>query len=484
MNAPIRRVATFLAALFATLLVSTTLIQFVWAKDLNARPDNRRTVLATFAQDRGQILVGDTAIARSDPTKDQYKFQRVYPKGKEYAHITGWFSFFGVGGGLEQAENALLSGRSDKLFYRRVSDLFTGRKPQGASLELTINPKVQQAAIEGLDGQKGAAVALDPRTGAILAMVSLPSYDPSVLASHDLDAAAKASQKLNADPDKALINRAIEGNLYPPGSTFKVVTAAAALQSGRWGAESSVPGPAALQLPQTSAAIHNSGGGACGPGDKTTLANALTISCNTAFAWLGMEIGPDQLAAQAAKFGFGDSISIPMRVTPSQFPTGLNPPQTAQSAIGQFDVKATPLQMAMVAAGIANKGVVMKPYLVNSVVTPDLTTIESARPTQLSRAVDASVAATLTSMMISVVQEGTAPAAQIPGVQVAGKTGTAQHLPGAAPHAWFISFAPADDPTIAVAVVVENGGKAGNEAYGGTVAAPIARAMMEAAITR
>lgn len=484
MNAPIRRVSTFLAALFGALLISTTLIQFVWARDLNARPDNRRTVLATFAQERGQILVGDTAIARSDPVKDQYKFQRVYPEGEEYAHITGWFSFFGVGGGLEQAENALLSGRSDKLFYRRVSDLFTGRKPQGASLELTINPKVQEAAIEGLNGQKGAAVALDPRTGAILAMVSIPSYDPSVLASHDLKAAAKASEKLNSDPDKALINRAIEGNLYPPGSTFKVVTAAAALESGRWGAGSQIPGPAALPLPQTTSAIHNSGGGSCGPNDQTTLANALTMSCNTAFAWLGMEVGADALREQAAKFGFGDSLSIPMRVVPSQFPAAPNEPQTAQSAIGQFDVKSTPLQMAMVAAGVANKGVVMKPYLVNSVVTPDLTTIESARPTQLSRAIDPEVAATLTSMMVSVVDEGTAPAARIPGIKVAGKTGTAQHLPGAAPHAWFISFAPADKPTVAVAVVVENGGKAGNEAYGGTVAAPIARAMMEAAITR
>lgn len=484
MNAPVRRVSTFLAALFAALLVSTTLIQYVFAKDLNARPDNRRTVLATFAQNRGQILVGGSPIARSVPVKDQFKFQREYPQGPEYAHVTGWFSFFGVGGGLEQAENPLLSGRSDKLFYRRVSDLFTGRKPQGASLELTINPKVQQAAVDGLGEQHGAAVALDPRTGAILAMVSSPSYDPSALASHDLDAAAAASKKLNADPNMVLINRAIGGNLYPPGSIFKVVTAAAALQSGRWGAESQIPGPAALDLPQTTAQLNNDSRAPCGPGDKTTLANALTISCNTAFAWLGMELGGDALRAQAAKFGFGDSITIPMRVTPSTVPAELNPPQTAQSAIGQYDVRVTPLQMAMVTAGIANKGVVMQPYLVNNVIASDLSSIDSARPSQLSRAVDPTVAATLTTMMESVVASGTGTAAQLPGVKVAGKTGTAQHAVGAAPHAWFISFAPADDPKIAVAVVVENGGRAGNEAFGGTVAAPIARAMMEAAITQ
>lgn len=484
MNAPIRRVSTFLAALFAMLLVSTTLIQFVFAKDLNARPDNRRTVLAMFAQERGQILVGGTAIAKSVPVDDEYKFQRVYPQGTAYAHVTGWFSFYGVGGGLEEAENALLSGRSDKLFYRRVSDMFTGRKPQGASLELTINPKVQKAAIEGLGGQHGAAVALDPRTGAILAMVSNPTYDPTILASHDLKAVALASKQLNADPERALVNRAIAGNLYPPGSTFKVVTTAAALESGRWSPGSQVPGPAALDLPQTTAAINNSNRQACGPGGMTSLSNALTISCNTTFAWLGLQLGPEALRDQAAKFGFGDSFGIPMRVTPSRVPAELNPPQTAQSAIGQYDVKVTPLQMAMVAAGVGNKGVVMKPYLVANVIASDLTRIESARPSQLSRAVDPEVAASLTSMMVSVVDHGTGTAAQIPGVRVAGKTGTAQHAAGAAPHAWFISFAPADNPRIAVAVVVENGGRAGSEAYGGTIAAPIARAMMQAAITR
>ncbi len=484
MNAPIRRVSTLVAALFVSLLVSTTAIQFVEAKSLNARPDNRRTLLSTYGRERGQILVGDTAIAKSIPTKDQYKWQRVYPKGAAYAHITGYYSFFGAAGGLERADHSLLDGSSDKLFYRRVSDLFTGRKAGGASLQLTIDPAIQNAAIKAFGNQHGAAVALDPRTGAILAMVSRPSYDPNMLATHDLGAVAKASDKLNKDADRPLLNRAIGGDLYPPGSTFKIVTAAAALSSGSYSPQSQIPGPAVLDLPQTSAVLPNDFPAACGPNGKTTLEHALVISCNTAFGWLGMQLGADALQTQAAKFGFGDALAIPMTVTPSQFPANPNKPQQAQSAIGQFDVRVTPLQMAMVSAGIANRGTVMKPYLVQSVLGSDLNVIDSAQPEQLSDAVSPEVAAQLTSMMEGVVQSGTGTAAQISGVRVAGKTGTAQHGAGLAPHAWFTSFAPADNPTIAVAVVVENGGNAGNEAVGGRVAAPIAKAMMEARLTK
>ncbi len=484
MNAPIRRIATLVAVLFVSLLVSTTVIQFVEAKSLNARPDNRRTLLSAYGRERGQILVGDTAIAKSVPTKDQFKWQRVYPKGTAYAHITGSYSFFGASGGLELADQSLLDGSSDKLFYRRVSDLFTGRKPAGASLQLTIDPAVQSAAIKAFGNQHGAAVALDPSTGAILAMVSRPSYDPNVLATHDLAAVIKASDRLGKDPGRPLVNRAIAGDLYPPGSTFKIVTAAAALSSGSYTPESSIPGPAVLDLPQTSATLPNDFAGPCGPNGKTTLLNALVISCNTAFGWLGMQVGADAMQTQAAKFGFGDALDIPMNVTPSQFPANPDKPQLAQSSIGQFDVRVTPLQMAMVSAGIANRGTVMKPYLVQSVLGSDLTVIDSAKPEQLSDAVSPEVAAQLTTMMEGVVQRGTGTAAQMPGVAVAGKTGTAQHGTGLPPHAWFTCFAPADNPTIAVAVVVENGGNAGNEAVGGRVAAPIAKAMMEARLTK
>ena len=484
MNAPIRRLASLVALLFASLLVSTTIIQFFLANSLNARPDNRRTLLSTYGRDRGQILVGDEAIATSVPADDEYKTLRTYPEGSRYAAVTGTFLVYGANGGLEQSENALLSGSSDKLFYRRVSDLFTGRKPAGASLETTLVPAVQKAAIKGLGKQRGAAVALDPSTGAILAMVSNPTFDPNKLASHDLDAVEALNTKLNDDPDQPLVNRAIGGNLYPPGSTFKVVTAAAGLSSGDYTPDSVLPGPAVLDLPQTTVGLPNHGKVPCGPNDKISLSDALRTSCNTAFGALGMDLGADALRAQAAKFGIGDELSIPMRVTPSSVPAELNEPQLAQSSIGQYDVRVTPLQMAMVAAGVANDGVVMKPYLVESVVGSDLSVIDTASPQELSEAVSGGVAAELTDMMIGVVESGTGTAAQIPGIQVAGKTGTAEHAQGAAPHAWFIAFAPANDPKIAVAVVVEDGGNAGSEAAGGTVSAPIARAMMQALLTQ
>jgi len=478
-NTPVRRLAVVVAGLFATLLVSTTLIQYVFAADLNSRSDNRRTLLSTYARDRGEILVGQTAVALSTPTDDEYKYQREYPEGELYAHVTGYYSFYGAGGGLEQAENPLLSGSSDKLFYRRVSGLFTGRKPQGASVETTLDPAVQEAAAQGLGDQAGAAVALDPRTGAILAMVSSPTYDPNSLAGHDLTAVGETYDQLNADPEPPLVNRSIGGDLYPPGSVFKVVTAAAALSTGDYTEDSLLPGPAVLDLPQTDADLPNVFDGPCGSGE-VTMTEALTISCNTAFASLGLEIGAEALQNQAARFGFGDSISVPMRVTPSSVPEELNPPQLAQSSIGQYDVRATPMQMAMVAAGVANDGVVMTPYLVDSVIGSDLSVIESAQPTELSEAVTPDVAAQLTRMMESVVDNGSGSRAQIPGVEVAGKTGTAQHGEGRPAHAWFISFAPANDPEIAVAVIVEDGVNERSETGGGAVAAPIAKQMMEA----
>jgi peptidoglycan glycosyltransferase len=482
-NAPIRRLSAVVALLFLTLLVSSTWIQFVQAKELQERPDNRRTLLATYARERGQILVDGAPMAKSVPSNDELKWLRTYPEARRYPHVTGYYSFvYGPGGGLEATENALLSGQSDKLFYRRVSDMLTGHTPAGASLELTLNPRAQKAADEALGDQRGAVVAMDPKTGAILAMVSNPDYDPGSLTSHDSKEVEAAWKKLNADPARPLVNRAISGNLYPPGSTFKIVTAAAALSSGKYTEETKIPGPATLDLPQTDADLPNSNKQACGPDNETTLKHALEISCNTAFGWLGMELGAEDFRAQAAKFGVGDSLEIPMRVAPSSVPAELNQPQLAQSAIGQYDVRVTPLQVAMISSAVANRGIVMKPYMVKSVLSSDLDTIEEASPSQLSQAVEADDASALTRMMEAVVETGSGQAAQISGVSVAGKTGTAQHATGKPPHAWFTGFAPADDPQVAVAVVVEDGGSAGSEAAGGRVAAPIAKAVMEAVI--
>ncbi|MGZ4601429.1 MAG: peptidoglycan D,D-transpeptidase FtsI family protein [Oryzihumus sp.] len=486
MNAPIRRLSFIVAALFASLLIATTWIQFVQAKELQDRPNNRRTLLASYARERGAILVGGSPVARSVPSNDQLKWLRTYPSARLYSQVTGYYSFtYGAGGGLEGAEDSLLSGQSDKLFYRRIVDMVTGKVPSGASLELTIDPRAQKAADEALGDQRGAVVALDPSTGAILAMVSHPQYDPSPLASHDLKSVAKAWQQVNNAPGNPAVNRTINGDLYPPGSTFKLVTAAAALSSGQYTEDSEIPGPATLKLPDTTnAKLPNDDRLPCGPGGTSTLLVALQRSCNSSFGGLGMKLGADALRAQAAKFGFGDQLSVPMRVTPSTVPEQMNRPQTAQAAIGQFDVRVTPLQMAMVSAAIANKGVVMRPYLVKDVRSADLDVIEETSPEQLSQAVSPDVAARLTRMMEAVVQSGTATAAQIPGVSVAGKTGTAEHGTGLAPHAWFTAFAPADNPRIAVAVVVEDGGRAGNEAFGGKVAAPIARQVIESVVNR
>lgn len=486
MNSPIRRLSVLVSMLFAALLVSSTVIQFVQAPTLAARADNKRTLLDRYSRDRGAIIVADQAVAKSVATPDEeLKYLRTYPQGALYSHVTGYFSYtYGAGGGLEGTEDDLLSGSSDQLFYRRVSDLITGRRSSGASVELSINPKAQAAADKALGGQRGAVAAVNPKTGAILALVSHPQYDPAALSAHDQGAVANAWTQLNADPNRPLVDRTIGGNLYPPGSVFKIVTASAALSSGLAKEDTQIPAPASMDLPQTSVGLPNYDRRACGPNDQTTLLHALEISCNTAFGYLGLKLGGEALRAQAGKFGFGETVRIPMRVQPSSVPPNLSPPQAAQSAIGQYDVRVTPLQVAMLSAGIANHGVVMKPYLVQRVLGPNLESTDTHQPEELSQAVSTDVAAAMTRMLVSVVANGTGAPAAIQGVAVAGKTGTAQQGEGKPPHAWFTGFAPASDPQVAVAVVVEDGGEAGSEAAGGRNAGPIAKAVMEAVLSR
>lgn len=481
MNTPIRRLSVVAFILFAALLLSTTWVQSVHAGALNADSRNSRTLIDELSRERGAIMAGQQTLVTSTPTDDVYKFQRTYSQPEMYAPVTGYYSLVYGATGIEGAETQLLAGTSDQQFYRRLSDIASGRQRAGATVHLTIDPKVQEAAYNALGNQKGAVVAIDPKTGNILAMVSRPSYDPNLLASHKRGDVAAAWDELNADPDRPMVNRAITGNLYPPGSVFKVVTSAAALESGTYTQDSLLPGPATLDLPQTDKGISNSGGGTCGDGQVTML-NALRTSCNTAYAYLGMELGGAALKDQADKFGFDQDLRIPLRVSPSTIGTNLNPPQEAMTGIGQFETRVTPLQMAMVAAGVANKGEVMRPNLVSKIVADDLDVLSEPKPASLGRAMSEDNAKQLTTMMQAVVDNGTGRTAQISGVAVAGKTGTAQSAKGAAPHAWFISFAPADDARVAVAVVVENGGDAGDEASGGRTAAPIARQVIEAVL--
>ncbi|MDT7572299.1 MAG: penicillin-binding protein [Actinomycetota bacterium] len=483
MNSPLRRVAIACLVLFGLLLINVNYVQVVKADSYRNDNRNARGLLRSYSHERGPIVLsaggGANAVALDKATPaEQLKFLRTYPGGAAFAHVTGFASFVYGRTGIEQAENDVLSGQSDNLFVRRLSDYITGRRPEGGRVVLTLQQAAQRAAYAGLQGKRGAVVALDPRTGAILAMVSTPSFDPARLSSHDAKAMRTYYERLHADEADPMLNRAVS-QTYPPGSTFKVITSAAALSSGKFNPNSEIPSPTELDLPQTNRNLKNFGGETCGNGKTTTLADALRISCNTAFGQLGMDLGGDALRDQAEKFGLNDDgVRVPLRVAGSVFPDELSTPQEAQSAIGQYDVRVTPLQMAMVAAGVANHGTIMTPYLVREVQAPDLSTLSQTRPEVYKRPISAAVADQLTSMMQLVVTNGTARSAQIPGVPVAGKTGTAQHAEGQAPHAWFIAFAPANDPQVAIAVLVEDGGSAGSEATGGRVAAPIARDVM------
>lgn len=481
MNTPLRRLATMVLVMFLVLVGGVTSVQVFQAQSLNNDPRNARTLYREFGSARGPIVAGGVAIAKSVPVDDPFHYQRQYANGPEYSAVTGFYSVVNGRSQLEDAENDNLTGRSDQLFFSRVRDLLTGRTAEGAAVETTILPAAQDAAWKALGNQQGAVVAIEPSTGKILALVSTPGFDPNALASHSTAAAGKAYNDLVKAPGNPLRSNATQER-FPPGSTFKLVTAAAALASGKYTPDTQLASPRVLSLPGSTATISNYGGESCG-GATVSMTVALEISCDTAFAQLGMDVGDQAIADQAKAFGFGDSsLTIPMSVVPSVFPTGLDQSETAQSAIGQFNVQASPLQMAMVAAGIANGGVVMRPYLVQTVRAADLSVVSDTKPQQYSTAMTPANAAALRDMMITVVQHGTGTAAQIPGVAVAGKTGTAQTAAGQAPHAWFTAFAPAQAPRVAVAVLVEHGGSMGNNATGGAVAAPIAKAVIEAVL--
>ena len=474
------RVTGALIFLILLLIANVSYIQVFEAKQLRSEPGNQRVLLNEYSRQRGPILVGSKSIAYSAETSDALKYLRTYPEGSSYAAITGFYSQVYGATALEQSENDILAGNDSRFFVNRLQQLLANRKPAGGAIRLTINAAAQQAAMQGLAGRTGAVVAIDPTTGALLAVASSPSFNPNLLSSHDPNSMQKTYEKLINDPQQPMLNRALAMAL-PPGSTFKLVTAAAALESGRYSMHSVLPGPARIKLPQSSHYLNNWTGDACGPNNKTTLAHALAISCNTAFAWLGMKLGAEALRSQAKKFGFDSSFTVPMTAADSHFPSNIDEAQTAMSAIGQFDVKATALQMAMVSASIANGGVTMSPYLVSQILGPDLNTLQNAAPTAFGRSVSAKNATSLQSMMMDVVNSGTGSNAKIYGVKVGGKTGTAQNAPGSPAHAWFTGWAKSGSTRVAVAVVLQNGGGA-REISGNGLAAPIARAVMRAAL--
>ncbi|MBS44562.1 MAG: cell division protein FtsI [Nocardioides sp.] len=482
MNKPIRTLATFSLILFLALMLNATYLQFWAAGDLDADARNRRVKEESFASERGAILVNRTPVAESEPSDDQYQYQRVYPEPLKYAPLTGYFSF-GDSTGLESSQNAVLSGDDPRLFVRRLVDLLSNEQKRGGNVQLTIDPAAQQAAYDGLKAispdVEGAVVALEPSTGKILAMVSLPTFDPNDLSSHDFGANDRNYQKLLKDDGDPLVNRAVQTRLFP-GSTFKVVTATAGLESGKYekSADAMVPGGDSYTLPLSTKQVTNEGRD-CGSGE-ITLRQAMENSCNTTFAAMAADVGSEAMLEQSEKFGFNSTYleDLPGQVQ-SVYPSDPDESQTAQTGFGQFEVQATPLQMAMVAAAIAADGDVMRPYVVEEVQSAEYDA-QTTDPTKISTAMDPDTAEVLTEVMVSTVDEGTATAAQIPDVAVAGKTGTAQRGTDDPPYAWFISFAPADDPQVAVAVMIEEA--PGRDIAGGALGGPIAKAITEAVL--
>ncbi|MGI5285101.1 peptidoglycan D,D-transpeptidase FtsI family protein [Nonomuraea polychroma] len=486
MNKTLKRAAVACLVMFALLMINVNILQAVRAEELSGDSRNTRNYYARYAIERGRIVAGGKVIAQSVETESKrFRFVREYPDAKLYAHVTGFFSPESESA-IEKSENDLLDGSSADLLLRRGIDLFTGEPTKGANVEVTINPKAQKAAYDALrnSGKRGAVIALDPKSGAILAMVSLPTYDPTELSGTDKGKVFTRYDELAKEKSQPLLNRTI-GQTYPPGSTFKVVTMAAYLEddSSR-GPDTNVDAPQRLPLPNTTISLPNYGGAACGSG-SVTLTFALEKSCNTPFGKMGMELGYDKMKEQTEKFGMGQQIAVPMSVAESDFGPKEDQAAVAMASIGQRSNRMTPLQMAMIAAGIANDGAVMKPYLVNKITDAKGDTVDEAKPEELSEAVSSETAGKLRDMMVSVVNNGTANLAQVPGVQVAGKTGTAETADGQPPHAWFISFAPAEDPKVALAIIVESGAaNVGAEATGGHTAAPIAKAVLEAVLNK
>jgi peptidoglycan glycosyltransferase len=480
MQKQLQRLGLAMLGLFVALFAQLNYVQVVRADKLTKDPRNTRTATRDFSRDRGFIQTADgVVVARSDPVDGVFKRLRQYPEGALFAHITGYFSFTFGTEGVERTYADKLSGRALSVRLRRLEDVLTS-KDITANVTLTLTKQVQQIAREALGDRKGSVVALDPRSGAIHAMWSFPSYDPTPLSAHDQATVRAAWDQLQADPGKPLLPRAYRQR-YFPGSTFKVVTAAAALDHKPELATKNYPVLRDLDLPQTDRNLPNFGGGRCGG----TLPQLLKVSCNTGFAQMGLDLGADNLVAEAEAFGWNKKppLDLPVVAT-SLFPDvssfERNLPALANSAIGQQDVAASPLQMALVAAAIGNGGVAMSPHVMKEIRNSEGDVVPTDEPGQWLRATSRETAATLRDMMIGVVNGGTATRAAISGVQVAAKTGTAQTI-GNDAHAWLIAFAPAEAPRVAVAVIVESQPGV-SEATGGRVAAPIAKRVMEAVL--
>ena len=472
--------------MFALLFGAISFVQVVGADDLKTNPLNQRAILQNYCNDRGAIIVGGTPVAESVETgSETCTFQRTYAQPELYAGLTGYFSKNYGATGLEQTMGAELAGNSDQLFLDRVGQLFLGNQPKGASVELTIDPQIQKLAYDLIpDGQRGSIVVSNPKTGAILAMVSKPSYNPNLVATQDAAAERANINELVKVPGINL-NQNVSGptgELLAPGSVFKLVDTAAALASGKYNKDSVLPNPAEMPFDGIQYKLPNYAGGNCYTRDTASFAFALQQSCNTPFASIALDLGRDAIAAQYKKFGFGEDVGDQLKLghaTGNGFPDNLDKPGLAQSAIGQKDVRVTPLQVNMMTNAIANGGVQMAPSLVKTLRSPDLRVIDEPQPSQLRTSTSPEIAKQITEWMTSVVTDGIAKGAAVPGVQVAGKTGTAE-LGNGTNNSWFTGFAPADNPKVSVTIVME-----GVDIYAGAkLTSPNAKKIFEAVLNR
>ncbi|MFJ2110406.1 MULTISPECIES: peptidoglycan D,D-transpeptidase FtsI family protein [unclassified Streptomyces] len=484
MNKPLRHIAIFCGLLVLALMVRVNWLQYVDADELSTNEYNKRVDIARYNSPRGNIIVDGKPITGSAKTDDTYfAYKRTYVDGPMWAPVTGYASQVFGASQIENLEDGVLTGNDDRLFFDRTLSMFTGDEKKGGNVVTTLNGAAQKAAYDGLGKKKGAVAAIDPQTGKILALVSTPSYDPATFAGrNDADSKAYNGLQPKNDPDNPMLNRALR-ETYPPGSTFKVLTAAAALEHGKvTNVDAATDSPLPWIMPGTTTPLLNENNIPC---KNVSLREALRMSCNTVFGKLGADVGKDKMLETAKKFGFNAEQFIPVRANASIFPEDINVSQTALSSIGQYDTRATPLQMAMIAAAVANDGKLMKPYMIDRLETPGLDILDKTEPEEQSRPLTAEHAQMLQSIMETVVNDGTGKNAKIPGVTVGGKTGTAQHGENNSknPYAWFISYAKTGNGSpVAVAVVVadENGNR--DDISGGGLAAPIAKDVMKAVI--
>ena len=485
MNTPLRRVAIAVMVMVVALLLNATYVQVIKADNLRNDPRNSRVLLDEYSRQRGQISGGGNVLAGSVATDDRYKYLRTYPTDPmAYAPVTGFYSMQYDSTGLERAEDSVLNGSDSQLFGRRLIDMISGRDPRGGNVVTTIQPAMQKVAYDQLTskGYTGSVVAVEPSTGRILTMVSTPSYDPNKLAGHDGSEATGSWNSLSADEDQPLLNRAVSAT-YPPGSTFKIVTAAAALSMGINPDDQFTAAPN-ITLPDTNTTLENYNGATCGGGSTASMYEAFRRSCNTAFAEIGMKVGAAKLKDEATAFGVGPHADIPIQWADSSVGPIPDTPSVAQSSIGQRDVALTPLDNAVIAATVANGGVRMQPQLVDQLQGPDLSELSKTKPASVGQAISAPVATELTNLMIAS-EKNTSGGNQPRPYQIASKTGTAEHgndPRNTPPHAWYTAFAPAQNPKIAISVIVENGGDRALAATGGSVAAPIARDVLDAGL--